>query len=103
MQVSTTLAGVANTVLQTAADAERPRNSIHLLDNAPSPTFTFLTNWTWARSGDILRYSGQTAVSTPNWGQDNAGRPTAAVPGEFQWLQGGLVPTQNNYARRNIF
>jgi hypothetical protein len=104
-RVTTSLAGVANTVLLTGASNFGNRRSIHQVESVRTRRVA-----TAIRAGYYSIYDGtwSTAPTLANdistWetiGTDEAANPTASVPGEIIYKTGKPVPVQGNYPARS--
>lgn len=112
-RVTTTLAGVANTVLQTGA-SDFGRRSIHSVVQLRT---SFLTSLSWAHGTDLPTYTavysnqstnlnyGQNSTATNPVSQgtaDSAAGPTAAVPGTLVYKSAGKLAIQDVYKPKNL-
>ena len=98
MKLSTTLAGVANTVLYTGAADFGGRKSQHTIKNIRT---TFLKILTWTGGNDGLpTYSKTIVTRTPqqnDYGNDEGANTSRALPGELQYMYGSNSPELANY------
>jgi len=86
-----TLAGVANTLLNSTARRGRHRS----INYKESDRCIHISGWDYATGTATI-----TSVESVSFGNDHAARPTQAVPGEWQYLVSGNTPTQANYPAR---
>lgn len=93
INVTDTLAGVANNVLVFGA-SDYGRNSIH---KSETDRRTALTSWKWT-AGDPVVYTATRSTNTTTFNNDEAARPTRAVPGELVYRDGSPMPVQDEYS-----
>lgn len=96
-KVTTTLAGVANTVLRSGASDFGHRRSIHSIQSVRN---SFLTTQSWAYVNGVLTYTNTVTNSHTAYSADNAAAPTLAVPGELTYLPNGKTPYNDNYKEK---
>jgi len=100
--VTTLIAGVANTTLQSGA-GDFGRNSINRIKDI---RITYLYQFQWAQLGNNIG-SGVTITATvkntvnDTLGTDVAATPTRALPGQLVYIETGKTPTTSNYKARN--
>jgi hypothetical protein len=93
-KVTSTLAGVANTVLKSGGSDFGNRNAIHKIENVRG---TFLSGLSWAKDHDGQpTYIFTKSETYTALGNDNAARPSLAVPGELVYVV-GKTPVQDDY------
>lgn len=100
-RVTTSLAGVANTILQSGAANSR-RRSIHSIQSVRGTT---LSAWSFASltyEGNPV-YTWTTYKSLDDLGADHAAAPTAAVPGELTYRTGKKLPVNDDYKSKTSF
>ena len=92
--VTTKLAGVSgNNQIKFGSDFGR--KSIHFTENR---TTTFLSVWTWTADKDGQPTYTFTVVNRGAYFQnDDAAKPTRAIPGEFTFMETGATPTNKDY------
>lgn len=95
MRVSTTLAGLADTTLQTGA-GNFGRRSINY-NESNYTLHAVSSSWNYV-TGAFL--TSPPPVSNDDFGNDNAARPTRAIPGELQYQEGSNTPLQKDYAAK---
>lgn len=102
--VTATLAGVANTSLQSGA-ADFGRRSINKMVNLRS---TFVTAWAWT-AGSTTTYaatkSNQNIVAgtignADEYGNDNESTSSRTLPGELTYMKGAVAPVNADYPAR---
>jgi hypothetical protein len=94
-KVTSTLSGVANSVLLSGASDYGQRNAIHKSESART---TFLSALSWsANPGGLPTYTFTKSDQFTGFGNDDAARPSLAVPGELIILPGGKTPDMVNY------
>lgn len=96
MRYSTTISGVTNTILRSAADDPTRMRSIHKLETLRTRRFT-----TAIRSNKYNRYTGAfdggfPVVATDSLSTDTAATPTRSSPGQLTYKLGQPVPVTNN-------
>jgi hypothetical protein len=89
----TTIAGVANTIMQSPGRRGRTR-SIHYLESRRTIR---ITGWDYATGAATIG-----SVASDSFGQDHAARPTASIPGEWAYVVGKPV-TQADYPARYLW
>lgn len=98
-RVTTSLAGVANDVLQSGAADPAQRRSIHYIQNIRTSKIA-----TAIRAGDWDEYNGEwlnpVATSNDVLANDDAAHPTREVPGELVFKSGAANPTQTDYSKK---
>lgn len=94
MKVTTTLAGLSNTTLQSGAADKGNRRKVNKVESMRT---TFLSGLSWASGHNEPVYTATNSTRNTAYGQDDAATPTLAVPGEFTYLPGGKRPTNDNY------
>lgn len=116
--VTTTIGGVANTVLAGGGCDYDGRFAINddihqasgtrklgngTFDFYARPSTDITPNYTkGAGAGDLVQYVAPTgAGSTPS--VDDAATPTRSVPGELTYRFGGPLPKQDDYKAKNVF
>lgn len=87
-RVSETINGSANDVLKSGC-SNFGRRSIH---SATKRRTLVITSWSYI-TGKVTASS----VTLTDFGADNAATPTKAIPGEFVFLETGLLPVQKDY------
>lgn len=98
-KVTTTLAGVANTVLQSGASDFGNRRAIHKTESART---TFLSALSWTADNDGMpTYAFTKSQKNTAFGNDNAASPTLAVPGELVYIVGN-TPVLDDYAAKTL-
>lgn len=85
--VTSELAGVANTVLQSGASDFGNRHAIHKIERSDN-TFLQAVSWTVA-AGEAPVYTLTRSTTNTVFGNDQAARPSLAVPGELVYRSGG--------------
>jgi hypothetical protein len=90
-----TLAGVANTILNCPAAYRGRKHSIHR--NESRRTIQ-ISSWDYATGAATI-----SSVTEDSFGEDHAARPTQDIPGEMVYLVSGNVPTQHDYAARKLW
>jgi hypothetical protein len=103
IKITTSLAGVSNTVLQSGAGQPGLIRSIHKLEVLRTRRLTTAIRagkWNIFK-GKFLNNQNQTVdnptVATDSLASDNAATPTRAVPGELVYKTSAPVPVQDNY------
>lgn len=94
MKVTTTLAGLSNTTLQSGAADKGNRRKVNKVESMRT---TFLSGLSWAAGSNQPVYTSTNSNRNTAYGQDDAATPTLAVPGEFTYIAGGKRPTQADY------
>jgi len=98
--LSTTISGVANTVLLTGAADGYGRKPTYLRSGIRT---SFLYAWTWTADAErgptySKTYHNRTPAQNDMNGQDEASvLVTRALPGELQYMYGAKTPLQANY------
>lgn len=93
-KVTSTLAGVANTTIQSGASDFGNRNAIHKIENVRG---TFLSGLSWTKDHDGQpTYTFTKSETHTALGNDDAARPSLAVPGELVYVV-GKTPVQDDY------
>jgi len=96
-KTSSTISGVANTVLQSGASDPNRRKSIHKIESIKT-----LKTTTAVRTNKWNEYTGKWEAGFPqtsndSFGNDNAASPTSNVPGELTYRTGAKVPVNDDY------
>ena len=90
-----TLAGVANTLLNSPAAQRGRKHSIHRKE---TDRCIHITSWDYATGVATI-----SSVELVSFGDDHAARPSQTTPGELVYLVSGAVPTQANYATKTLW
>ena len=91
------LANVVNTKLQSGASDYGHRKAIHKIE---SMRMSFLYGLSWTGVSGSVVYTMNKSNTNTAYGNDDAARPTLAVPGEFTYLVSGKLPTRADYSRK---
>lgn len=86
--------GSANTLLTSCAGDFGIRRSIPKLETTRALGSGYLTSWDY-ETGAITK--GANAGGLISFGNDDAARPTNAVPGELAYKTGAKLPVQDDY------
>lgn len=98
-KVTTELAGVANTTLQSGGSDYGHRRAVKLIEHMRT---TFLSGLSWVASGDGMpTYTFTRTTTDTSFGTDDAARPTLAVPGEITYRTGAATPVNDELQPRN--
>ncbi len=97
-KVTSTIAGVANTTLLTGASDFGERQSINKIESVRN-TFLHALTWTSDKDGQPT-YSFTKTDSLDNFAQDDAARPSLAVPGELVYRTGSPSVTLADYSEK---
>jgi len=90
--------GTASTLLNSCASNSAGRmRAIPFLETTRAMGSGYLTSWDY-ETGAITK--GANAGAAVSFGEDNAARPTDAVPGELQYKTGAKIPVQDEYKPR---
>lgn len=100
--LGTQIAGTADTFLASGAAYTSGRQPINFLESMKVAMLTG-RSWTGGQDGPP-NYTDTVSESTLDYtsamGNDDAARPTDAVPGELTYRTGAATPTQDEYAAR---
>jgi len=95
-KTSSTISGVANSVLKSGASDPNRRKSIHKIESISTRKVA-----TAIRAGNWNIYTGKftsgPTVTNDSFGNDNAASPTSNVPGELTYRTGAKVPVNDDY------
>lgn len=98
-KVTTMLAGLANTTLQTGASDFGVRRAIRFIESMRT---TFLSGLEWAADKDGMpTYTFTRTTANTSYGTDDAARPSLAVPGEITYRTGAANPVNDELEARN--
>lgn len=94
MKQATELAGLATTKLLFGANAD-VRLSINKVESMRT---SFLSGWSFSASSEAgARVSYTYSNKNLSFGNDDAARPTRAIPGELTYNKGASTPTNDDY------
>lgn len=98
-KITTTLAGVANTSILSGASDFGHRLPIAFKE---SQRTTFLSGLSWAANpGKLPTYTLTKSNLNTSYGNDNAARPTLAIPGELTYIV-GKTPINDDYKAKTL-
>jgi len=89
--------GSANTLLTSCASDVGIRRSIPKLETTRVLGSGYLTSWDY-ETGAITK--GANAGEVASFGNDDAARPTDAIPGELAYKTGAKLPVEDDYKPR---
>jgi hypothetical protein len=93
---TTTISGVANTVLQSGASDFGTRKSIMKIEQFRR---THEATWNWI-TGQPSTKTAETDYAGQSGTTDHAARPTRAIPGEFVIMETGTTPSYKDYSKK---
>lgn len=100
-RVTSSIAGVANTVLLGGSDF-LIRRPIHFREDRDTlPYASGIRAGSWNAFSGIFDPALQ--IHTDSFGNDDAARPSRSIPGELAYQHGSTVPKQDDYKSKTIF